>query len=66
MRSPKASGPITPAIRRLLQYASRGPEELERLVAAYKRALGLKDRNDPVPEDAEEISKLAIKELGTS
>lgn len=64
MRSPKASGPITPAIRRLLQHASRGPEELERLVAAYKRALGLKDRNDP--KDAEEISKLAIKELGTS
>jgi hypothetical protein len=69
MRSPKATGPITPAdtawrlcpllalaklglgdrtvtaIRRLLQHASRWPKELERLVAAYERALGLKDRN---------------------
>jgi hypothetical protein len=33
------------AIRRLLQHASRWPKELERLVAAYERALGLKDRN---------------------
>jgi len=61
-----------------------GPEEIERLVAAYDetfRALGLKDRNDPITEivarkifeigqtgvrDPAQIAELALKELGTS
>jgi hypothetical protein len=71
------------AIYRLLQKTAFGPEEIERLVTAYEqtlRALGLKDRNDPITqlvaekiiavgrfgiEDPAEISKLALKELGS-
>ena len=71
------------AIYRLLQNTSFGPEDIERLVTAYEqtlRALGLKDRNDPITqlvaekiiavgrfgiEDPAEISKLALKELGS-
>jgi hypothetical protein len=39
------------AIYRLLQNAPLGPEEIERLVAAYEetlRALELRDRSDPI------------------
>jgi hypothetical protein len=71
------------AIYRLLENTVFGPEEIERLVTAYEqtlRALGLKDRSDPITrlvaeriiavgrfgiEDPAEISKLAIKELGS-
>jgi len=71
------------AIYRLLQDTAFGPEDIERLVTAYEqslRALGLKDRNDPITqlvaekiiavgrlriEDPTEISKLAVKELGS-
>ena len=70
-------------VYRLLENTAFGPEEIERLVAAYEktlRALGLKDRNDPITqlvaekiiavgrlgiEDPAEISKLALKELGS-
>ena len=70
-------------IYRLLNNTAFGPEEIERLVTAYEqtlRALGLKDRNDPLTqivaekiiavgrlriEDSAEISKLALKELGS-
>ena len=70
------------AIYRLLENTAFGPEEIERLVTAYEqtlRALGLKDRSDPITwlvaeriiavgrfgiEDPAEISRLAIKELG--
>jgi hypothetical protein len=70
-------------IYRLLQNTTFGPEEIERLVTAYEqtlRALGLKDRNDPLTQivaekiiavgrlgidDSAEISKLALKELGS-
>ncbi len=70
------------AIYRLLQNTPFGPEEIERLVAAYEltlRALRLTDRNDPITqlvaekiiaigrtgiEDAQEISKLALKQVG--
>jgi hypothetical protein len=70
-------------IYRLLENTAFGPEEIERLVAVYEktlRALGLKDRNDPITqlvaekiiavgrlgiEDPAEISKLALKELGS-
>jgi hypothetical protein len=69
-------------IHRLLKNTTFGPEEIERLVAAYEetlRALGLKDRSDPITqlvaekiiavgrlgiEDAAEISKVVLKELG--
>ena len=69
-------------IYRLLKSTAFGPEEIERLVTAYEetlRALGLKDRNDPITqivaekiiaigrlgiEDPAEISKAALKELG--
>ncbi len=70
-------------IYRLLKCTAFGPEEIERLVMAHEetlRALGLKDRSDPITqlvaekiiavrrlgiEDPAEISKLALKELGT-
>jgi hypothetical protein len=69
-------------MQRLLKDTTFGPEEIERLVAAYEetlRALGLKDRSDPITqlvaekiiavgrlgiEDPAEISKVALKELG--
>lgn len=69
-------------IHRLLRNTAFGPEEIARLVTAYEgalRALGLKDRSDPITqlvaekiiaigqlgiEDPAEIAKLAIKELG--
>jgi hypothetical protein len=69
-------------IYRLLKDTTFGPEEIERLVTAYEltlRALGLKDRSDPLTqlvaekiiavgrlgiEDPTEISKVALKELG--
>jgi hypothetical protein len=70
------------AIYRLLQNSALGPEEIERLAAAYEqtlRDLALKDRDDPITRliaekvlevgqtgirDPDQISKLAIKELG--
>ena len=70
-------------IHRLLRSTAFGPEEVARLVTAYEttlRALGLKDRSDPITqlvaekiiavgrlgiEDPAEISKLAVKELGS-
>ena len=70
-------------IYRLLRNTRFGPEELERLVTAYEetlRALGLKDRSDPITqfvaekivavgrlgiEDPAEISKVVLKELGS-
>ena len=70
-------------IYRLLRNTTFGPEEIERLVTAYEetlRALGLKDRSDPITqlvaekiiavgrlgiEDPAEISKVALKELGS-
>ena len=70
-------------IHRLLKQTTFGPEEVERLVAAYEltlRALDLKDRSDPITqivaekifavgqlgiEDPAEISKLALRELGS-
>ena len=70
-------------IYRLLKNTTFGPEEIERLVMAYEqtlRALGLKDRSDPITlliaekiiavgrlgiEDPAEISKLTLKELGS-
>ena len=69
-------------MQRLLKDPAFGPEEIESLVTAYEetlRALGLKDRSDPITqlvaekiiavgrlgiEDPEDISKLALKELG--
>ena len=69
-------------IYRLLKNTTFGPEEIVRLVAAYEetlRALGLKDRSDPITqlvaekiiavgrlgiEDPAEITNLAVKELG--
>jgi hypothetical protein len=69
-------------IHTLLKKTTFGPDEIERLVAAYEKtlqALGLKDRSDPITqlvaekiiavgrlgiEDPEDISKLALKELG--
>jgi hypothetical protein len=70
------------AIYRLLENTVFGPEEIERLVTAYEqtlRALGLKDRSDPITQlvaekiiavgrlgiDPAEISKLALNELGS-
>ena len=70
-------------MQRLLKDTTFGPEEIERLVTAYEetlRALGLKDRSDPITqlvaekiiaigrlgiEDPAEISKVALKELGS-
>jgi hypothetical protein len=53
-------------IYRLLKNTTFGPEEIERLVMAYEqtlRALGLKNRSDPITRDPAEISKLALNEL---
>jgi hypothetical protein len=70
-------------IYRLLENTTFGPEEIERLVQAYEqtlRALGLKDRSDPITqlvaekiiavgrfgiEDPAEIAKVVLKELGS-
>jgi hypothetical protein len=70
-------------IYRLLENTTFGPVEIERLATAYAqtlRALGLKDRSDPITqivaekiitvgrygiEDPAEISKLVLKELGS-
>jgi hypothetical protein len=70
-------------IYRLLRNTTFGPEEIERLVTAYEetlRALGLKNRSDPITqivaekiiavgrlgiEDPAETSKVALKELGS-
>jgi hypothetical protein len=70
------------AIYKLIQNTPLGPDEVLRLIAAYEetlRALGLKDRDDPITqivakkvfeiaqtgiEDPSEISKLAMKQLG--
>ena len=70
-------------IQRLLRNTTFGPEEIERLVAAYEetlRELGLKNRSDPITQlvaekiiavgrlgidDPAEISKVALKELGS-
>jgi len=70
------------AIYKLIQNSPLGPDEIERLVTAYHetlRALGLKDRDDPITrivakkvfeiaqtgmEDPAEISRVAIKQLG--
>ena len=67
----------------MLKNTTFEPEEIARLVAAYEqtlRALGLKDRSDPITqlvaekiiavgrlgiEDPAEISKVALKELGS-
>jgi hypothetical protein len=41
------------AIYRLMHHAGFAPEDVERMAAAYERALvelGLKDRNDPLTE----------------
>lgn len=77
-------GPEEMAIYRLLQNSPMGPEEISRLETAYEqtlRAIGLKDRNDPITEmiakkiieiaqtgvrDPAQISTLAIKEIGIS
>jgi hypothetical protein len=68
-------------IHSLLNNAAFGPEEVARLVAAYElalRALGLRDRSDPLTqivaekiiavgrlgiEDPAEISNVVLKEL---
>ena len=70
-------------MQRMLKDTTFGPEEIERLVTAYEetlRALGLKNRSDPITqlvaekiiavgrlgiEDPAEISKVALKELGS-
>ena len=70
------------SIYRLLENTAFGPEEIERLVKAYEltlRALGLKDRSDPIThivaekiitvgrfgiEDPAEISKMVLNDLG--
>jgi hypothetical protein len=70
-------------IHRLLRNTTFGPEEIERLVTAYEetlRALGLKDRSDPITqlvaekiiavaqlgiEDPAEISTAVLKGLGS-
>jgi hypothetical protein len=70
------------AIYKLIQNTPLGPDEIQRLAAAYYetlRALGLKDRDDPLThivarkvfeiartgiEDPLEIAQLAIRELG--
>jgi indole-3-glycerol phosphate synthase len=66
-------------IRRLLQSTPFEPEEIERLVAAYERtlrALGLKERDDPLTQavakkvieigqsgirDPQQLSELALR-----
>jgi len=71
-------------IHRMLSNTTFGPEEIERLVTAYEqtlRALGLKDRSDPITllvaekiievgrlgiEDPAKISEVVLKELGSS
>jgi hypothetical protein len=71
-------------IHGLLSNTTFGPEEIDRLVTAYEqtlRALGLKDRSDPITllvaekvievgrlgiEDPAKISEVALKELGSS
>ena len=68
-------------IHRLLKNTTFGPEEIGRLVTAYEetlRALGLKDRSDPITllvaekiiavgglgiEDPAKICKAALEEL---
>ena len=80
----QGAGPEEMAIYRLLQNSPMGPEEISRLETAYEqtlRAIGLKDRNDPITEmiakkiieiaqtgvrDPAQISTLAIKEIGIS
>jgi hypothetical protein len=72
------------AIYRILQNSPLGPDDIARLVAAYEetlKALGLKDRSDPITElvarkileigqtgvrDPLQLAKLAIKDLGAS
>jgi hypothetical protein len=72
------------AIYRILQNSPFGPDEIARLVTAYEetlKALGLKNRNDPITElvarkiieigqtgvrDPLQLAKLAIKDLGAS
>ena len=72
------------AIHRLLQNSPFGPDEIARLVTAYEetlKALGLKDRNDPITElvarkifeigqtgvrDSTQLAQLAIRDLGAS
>ena len=56
-------------IHRLLKNNTFGPEEIERLVTAYEqtlRALGLKDRSDPitqiVAEQIIEVGRLGIED----
>jgi hypothetical protein len=69
-------------IYKLIQNVPLGPDEIPRLVAAHHetlRALGLKDRDDPITrivarqvfevaktgiEDPAQISKLTINQLG--
>jgi hypothetical protein len=54
------------AMYRLLQHSAFGPEDLNRLGAAYERtleALGLTDRNDPMTELVAK-KLLAIHETG--
>jgi hypothetical protein len=70
------------AIYRLFQKLPMGPEEITRLGSAYEltlKALGLKDRNDPITEiiakkiieigqtgvkEPAQISAIAVKDLG--
>ncbi len=70
------------AIYRILQNSPLGPAEISQLVTAYEatlKALGLKDRSDPITEivarkvieigqtgvrDPEQLARLAIRELG--
>jgi hypothetical protein len=72
------------AIRRLLQNHPLGPDEIARLVTAYEetlKALGLKDRNDPITElvaqkifetgqtgvrDPLQLARLVIRDLGAA
>ena len=71
------------AIYRILQNAAFGPDDIDRMVAAYEatlKALGLKDRSDPITElvarkiveisqtgvrDPQQLSQLAVEDLGT-
>jgi len=73
---------IAMPIQRILQNSPLRPEDLRILVSAYEKtlkALGLKDRNDPITElvakkiieigqtgvrDPRQISRRAIEELG--